>query len=101
MTTAQTPAPPQRLAHTSHAGRNAGILIVLLLFFFVVPIFPYTFASGSLLGVNVQSTGDISLSYMLFHCGMVVNLQASGSFLGYSVANYNEGSPGFVCNGSG
>jgi hypothetical protein len=74
---------------------------VILLLFFLVPVVPYTFASGSFLGVNVQATGEVSLSFALFHCGMVVNVQASGSFLGASVASYSQGNPGFVCNGNG
>ena len=85
----------------SHAGRNIGILFVLLLLFFFLPIIPFTFASYSFLGGNAQATGDVSMSFAMFHCGMVVNVQASGSFAGYTVGSYSEGNPGFVCNGSG
>jgi hypothetical protein len=84
----------------SHIGRNLGIALVLLLLFFFLPVFPYTFYSGSYAGVNVQATADVSLSFAAFHCGMVVNVQISGSFLGYN-AGYTRANPGFVCNGNG
>lgn len=85
----------------SHTGRNVGALFVLVLLFFFLPVVPYTFASYSFLGTNAQATGSVSLSFVLLHCGMVVNVQASGSFLGSSVGSYSYGNPGFVCNGSG
>jgi hypothetical protein len=85
----------------SHTGRNIAALFFLLLLFFLLPVVPYTFASYSFLGTNAQATGDVSLSFVLLHCGMVVNVQASGSFLGSNVGSYSYGSPGFVCNGSG
>lgn len=81
-------------------GRNVTILAVLLVVFFLVPVIPYTFASSSFLGVNVQATGDVSSSYAVFHCGMVVNVQASASFQGYSTSR-TPTNPGWVCNGGG
>ena len=84
----------------SHGGRNIAVLFVLLLVFFLLPVFPFTFASYSFLGTNAQATGDVSLSFALFHCGIVVNVQATGSFLGFN-AGYSLGNPGFVCIGGG
>jgi hypothetical protein len=96
-TTAQTPASSRA---TSHAGRNIAIVFVLLLLFFLVPVVPYNFVNYTYLGTGVQATGDVSMSFAVFHCGMVVNVQASGSFLGFT-SSYSLGSPGWVCNGSG
>ena len=82
-------------------GRNATILAALLIVFFLVPVIPYTFASFSFLGVTSHATGDVSFSYVVFHCGTVVNVQASASFLGQS-ASRPTSNPGWVCNnGSG
>ena len=109
MTAQQTmpPQPPHPVVQSatpqgkSHTGRNIAILFVLLLLFFLLPVVPYTFASYSFLGGNAQATGDVSMSFALFHCGMVVNVQATGSFAGYTIESYSAGNPGWVCNGSG
>lgn len=84
----------------SHTGRNVGIVFILLILFVVAPVVPYTFASYSFGLAGVQATGDVSLSFAIFHCGMVINVQASGSYGGFS-GSYNAGNPGWVCNGSG
>jgi hypothetical protein len=81
-------------------GRNVAILGVLLIVFFLVPVIPYTFASYSFLGATSQATGDVSLSYAAFHCGIVVNVQASTSFAGYSASRATS-NPGWDCDGSG
>jgi len=83
-------AQPQLLAQRpSHAGRNLGILLLLAILFFVVPIvnvesvsIPYGFGS-----VNVNLTG--SLSYSILHCGEV-HLTGSGSVLGSNVASIDR-----------
>gem|GEM_PF-1213833 len=84
----------------SQAGRNITILFFLLLLFFLVPIVPYSLVNYSYLGTSAQATADVSPSFAVFHCGMVVNVHASGSYLGYSTS-YSLGNPGWVCNGSG
>jgi hypothetical protein len=84
----------------SHTGRNIAITVILLVIFFVVPIVPYTFVNYSYAGGYAHAMGDVSLSFAIFHCGEVVNVQASGLYFGYS-SSYSLGSPGWVCNGSG
>jgi len=91
---------PSANSSKSHMGRNVAIVVVLLAFFFLVPVFPYTFASASFLGVSAQATGSVSLSYPVFHCGMVVNVQASASFQGFS-ASQSKTNPGWVCGRNG
>lgn len=85
---------------TSHAGRNAVIVIILLLLFFLAPVVPYTFASYSFLGANVQASAYVSPSFAVFHCGLVVNPQVSGS--GYGIAgSYSTAQWAFTCNANG
>ena len=81
----------------SHTGRNIAILVILLFVFFLLPVVPYTFASYSFLGANSQATGYVSPSYAVFHCGMVVDVQASSSYAGYSY-NSATSNPGWTCN---
>lgn len=86
-------------AKGGHAGRNAAIIIVVLLFiFFFLPIVPYNYTVKSNLGLTTTHvTGDVSPSAYLFGCGLVLNIQGTGSVFGVQVSQSASVS-GFYCN---
>src|SRR2546425_11562389 len=67
--------------------KAAILLVALILIFLLVPVFPYTAASSSAFGVaTVKVTADVSLTYLLFHCGSFINAQVTGSIGGFAGA---------------
>ena len=66
------------------AAKAVVLLVALLLIFLFVPVFPYTAASGSAFGVaSVRVTADVSLTFLLFHCGSFINAQVTVSIAGF------------------
>ena len=75
------------------------ILVVLVIIFLFVPVFPYTAASGSAFGVaSVRVTADVSLTFLLFHCGSFINAQVTGSIAGFAGSVPISQGYTFTCN---
>jgi hypothetical protein len=65
------------------AGTAVGAVVVLLvLFVFLVPIFPDTTSSVSLFGTSISVTLNASLSFLIAHCGSYDGARLSSSFAG-------------------
>jgi hypothetical protein len=74
----------------------AGIVIVLA--FFLLPVFPYSGSNSSAFGVsNTTFSAQVSLSFSLFNCGMVLNPTATTSVLGYKTGQ-SIAPTGFYCH---
>ncbi len=81
------------------AIKVVAILVVLVIIFLFVPVFPYTAASGSAFGVaSVKVTADVSLTFLLFHCGSFINAQVTGSIGGFAGSVPISHGYTFTCN---
>src|SRR5712692_8128112 len=77
------------------------IFVVLVITFLFVPVFPYTAASGSAFGVaSVRVTADVSLTFLLFHCGSFINAQITGlSPVSRGLSQYRRATPSHATPG--
>ena len=79
--------------------KAAILLVALILIFLLVPVFPYTAASSSAFGVaSVKVTADVSLTYLLFHCGSFINAQVTSSIGGFAGSVPISQGYTFTCN---
>jgi len=80
-------------------GRLIVILIVIfVLFSFLVPVFPVTSQSGSFFGASYQVDADVSLTFLISHCGSYVNAHSSASFGGITITHPISNGYNFQCS---
>ena len=81
------------------AAKIMVLLVALVLIFLFVPVFPYTATSGSAFGIaSVRVTADVSLTFLLFHCGSFINAQVRGSIAGFAGSVPISQGYNFTCN---
>jgi hypothetical protein len=74
----------------------AAVAIVLVLF---VPVFPYSQSSSWFYGVgNTTVKADVSLTFLLFHCGAYINADLTSSLLGVGSTSPVSKGYNFNCN---
>ncbi len=74
------------------------VAVVLIVVFFFVPIVPYTSSTSSAFGLaSTQVTGQVSPSFYIFGCGLVLDVRGTGSVFGIQVRQSSTVS-GFFCN---
>ena len=79
-------------------AKVAIILGVLLVLFFFVPLVPYNNTSSSYFGAATTTvTAQMSPSFYMFGCGVVLNMQGTGSMFGVTVSQ-SQSVSGFYCS---
>jgi len=80
------------------AGSTLAIIIIIVIVIFVLPIVPVTKSNSSVLGVaNVTYKADVSISFAVMNCGVVLNPTTTTAVLGYQVGE-SIAPTGFYCN---
>jgi hypothetical protein len=80
------------------ASWAAIIIVVLILFALFVPVFPMTSRSGSFFGASYSVDADVSLSFLISHCGSYVNAHQSASLGGITITHPISKGYNFSCN---
>jgi hypothetical protein len=80
--------------------RLVAIIIVLLaIFALLVPVFYLDQTSSAYFGTaHAQVTADVSLTFLLFHCGSYINAKYTQSFLGFQSSQPISQGYNFACN---
>ena len=80
---------------------KAGLIVVLLIILAIfLPVIPYAQSSSWFFGAgNTTVKADVSLTFLLFHCGAYINAQTTSTLLG-GVGSTSPSSTGynFNCN---
>ena len=77
----------------------AAVVIVLVGVLVFAPIVPVSRSSSWFFGAgNTQTTADVSPTFLLLHCGAIVNAQASNSLLGFNSTSPVTQGYNFICN---
>jgi len=80
------------------AGLAGIVIIVIILFALFVPVFPATSNSGTIFGVNYGVHADVSLSFLVSHCGAFVNAHSTASLGGITITHKMSNGYNFACN---
>ncbi|MDA4123579.1 MAG: hypothetical protein OK456_10410 [Thaumarchaeota archaeon] len=72
-----------------HVGAIAagGIIVIIVLVFFLAPLVPYTFSSVNFAGYSGNVSAQVSPSFYALGCGIVFNPTQSGSLGGITVSH--------------
>jgi hypothetical protein len=80
----------------SSAPIIACILIVVVIF---LPIFPYSQSSSWFYGIgNTTVKADVSLTFLLLHCGAYINANSTSTLLGVGSTSPASKGYNFNCN---
>ena len=76
-----------------------GVIIVLVGVLVFAPIIPVSRSSSWFFGAgNTQTTADVSPTFLLLHCGAIVNAQSTNSLLGLNSTSQITQGYNFICN---
>jgi hypothetical protein len=76
----------------------AVIIVILIVFALFVPIFPTSSQSGNFFGASYQINADVSLSFLVSHCGSYVNAHSSASLGSITITHQISKGYNFSCN---
>jgi hypothetical protein len=75
------------------------IVVLIAIFAFFVPVFPASSQKSEYFGVSsAQVTADVSLTFLVSHCGSYINAQYTTSFLGVQSSHPISKGYNFACN---
>jgi hypothetical protein len=74
------------------------VIVVAILFSFFVPVFPTTSQSGSLFGATYQVNAEVSLTFLVSHCGSYVDAHSTLSAGGVQVVHPLSSGYNFQCS---
>jgi hypothetical protein len=73
-----------------------GIVVVLAIF---LPVFPYSQSSSWFYGAgNTTVRADVTLTFLLFHCGAYINANSTSTVLGIGSTSPSSKGYTFNCN---
>jgi hypothetical protein len=80
-------------------GKWIAVIVVLaVLFSFLVPIFHTTSDSGRFFGATYQVDADVSLTFLVAHCGSYINAHSSATLGGITITHPISSGYNFQCN---
>src|ERR1700676_691145 len=74
------------------------IIVLIILFSLFVPVFHTASDSGSFFGATYQVDADVSLTFLLTHCGAYVNAHQSATLGGIQITHPISSGYNFSCN---
>lgn len=75
------------------------VVLALAIFAFFVPVFPISQTSSGYFGASQGTvTADVSLTFLISHCGSYVNAQYTATFLGLQSTQPISKGYDFACN---
>jgi hypothetical protein len=74
------------------------LVVVFIICAFFLPVFPMTSQSGSFFGATYSVDADVSLAFLVAHCGAYVNAHESATFGGIQVTHPISSGYNFACN---
>jgi hypothetical protein len=80
------------------AGYFAFVVVLLVIFALFVPVFPATSQSGNFFGATYQVSADVSMSFLVSHCGSYVNAHQSATLGGISISHPISKGYNFSCH---
>ncbi|HYB03106.1 MAG TPA: hypothetical protein VED17_01500 [Nitrososphaerales archaeon] len=80
------------------ASWAAAIIVIIVVFALFVPIFPMSSQSGNFFGATYQVDADVSLSFLVSHCGSYMNAHSSASLGSITITHQISKGYNFSCN---
>ncbi|MDA4112815.1 MAG: hypothetical protein OK474_02095 [Thaumarchaeota archaeon] len=75
------------------------VVVLIAIFAFLAPVFPASSERSEYFGVaSAQVTADVSLTFLVSHCGAYVNAQYTTNFLGIQSSHPLSKGYNFSCN---
>jgi hypothetical protein len=75
------------------------IIVLIAIFAFLAPVFPASSQRSEYFGVaSAQVTADVSLTFLVSHCGSYINAQYTTNFLGFQSSHPLSKGYNFSCN---